>query len=134
MHENLVCGGGLTMLPVKKSARLQAQLSKSSGSHDSPSGADWAWKHIISASHTCTILTHVAAFQSSTLQHSATMQRVFMQHVRPCAQGRCGRYPLGFDVMSDFFFFCVLCNTVACQRRMGSNQWSCSLATISQQM
>ena len=26
-------------------------------------------------------------------------------HVRPCAQGRCGRCPFGFGVMSEFFSF-----------------------------
>ena len=32
-------------------------------------------------------------------------------HVRPCAQGRCGRCPLGFGVMSDFLFHIFLKGT-----------------------
>ena len=36
-------------------------------------------------------------------------------HVRPCAQGRCDRCPLGFGVMSDFFIFFAVneCNGLA---------------------
>ena len=35
-------------------------------------------------------------------------------HVRPCAQGRCGRCPLGFGVMSEFFYIQLLNTTYCC--------------------
>ena len=48
------------------------------------------------------IATHECVASPFSLLYSCSA------HVRPCAQGRCGRCPFGFGVMPDIFFVVFL--------------------------